>query len=143
MRSVRNQDVQRFPQFSSAQSTNGGGRVPLLHGRTSPSGQATNAPSEVAIVVPPASDPSTKSGNGLPQGAGGLYHKLRALGVDRLAQLVVAIADLGDEDATALIDATLAGAGDMPVAPSYEEAEPYMVGASPAMNRVFASIRKF
>ena len=114
--------------------------MPLLHGRTSPSGQATSTPSEVAIVVPSTPE---KDGSGHPQGAGGLYHKLRALGLDRLAQLIIAIADLGDEDAAALIGAALAGAADMPMAAAHEEAEPYMVGASPAMNRVFASIRKF
>jgi DNA-binding NtrC family response regulator len=100
----------------------------------------------VSIVVPSKPDLSAASRNGHsanPQGADSLFHKLRALGVDRLAQLLVAIAELQDDDATALIDEALASATGAPAAPAYEEAEPYMVGASPAMNRVFASIRKF
>jgi DNA-binding NtrC family response regulator len=71
-----------------------------------------------------------------------LVEQLRRLGADRLAHLVAALNDIGDVRITRLIDATLADAGK--VAPAAAtEAEPYMVGSSPAMLRVFETIRKF
>jgi DNA-binding NtrC family response regulator len=73
-----------------------------------------------------------------------LLERLRGLGADRLAQLVAALNDLGDAQATRLIDAALASAGNAaPAAHAAAEAEPYMVGSSPAMLRVFETIRKF
>jgi DNA-binding NtrC family response regulator len=77
--------------------------------------------------------------------AGGLYERLRALGPDRLAGLVLAVADPRDPETRRLIEEACARAASEPDAPSaaVEDAEPYMVGASPAMHRVFAAIRKF
>jgi DNA-binding NtrC family response regulator len=77
--------------------------------------------------------------------AGGLYERLRALGADRLAGLVLAVADPRDPETRRLIDEACARAVSEPDTPPAvaEDAEPYMVGASPAMHRVFAAIRKF
>jgi DNA-binding NtrC family response regulator len=77
--------------------------------------------------------------------AGGLYERLRALGPDRLAGLIIAIADVRDPETRRLIDEACAKAANDPETPptTVEDAEPYMVGASPAMHRVFATIRKF
>jgi len=79
------------------------------------------------------------------QQGSGLYERLRALGTDRLAALVLALADPRDAETRRLIEeACTKVSGSAPTAPAtVEDAEPYMVGASPAMHRVFATIRKF
>ena len=61
-------------------------------------------------------------------------------GIAILSRLLTpALNDIGDVRITRLIDATLADAGK--VAPAAAtEAEPYMVGSSPAMLRVFETI---
>jgi DNA-binding NtrC family response regulator len=72
-----------------------------------------------------------------------LQTRLVRLGPGRLAELILEIADRqGDGFRRALEDA-LREFSDT-IAPSHaEEAEPYMVGSSPAMQKVYSSIRKF
>jgi DNA-binding NtrC family response regulator len=97
-------------------------------------------PAPPIVVSPKASQESARA-----EIAGGLYERLRALGTDRLAGLVLAIADPRDPETRRLIDEACARAVSEPDASpaTAEDAEPYMVGASPAMHRVFAAIRKF
>ena len=69
----------------------------------------------------------------------GLRDELRALGTERLLDIVLSLASQTGCDVAALLRAEPKTA-----APAREEsAEPYMVGASPAMQRVYESIRKF
>jgi DNA-binding NtrC family response regulator len=99
-----------------------------------------------AVVSPVVLSPKGKDEEERPpDNSGGLYERLRALGTDRLAALVLALADPRDAETRRLIDEACANVSGVPTAaPSgAEDAEPYMVGSSPAMHRVFATIRKF
>ena len=74
-----------------------------------------------------------------------LYERLRHLGADRLAHLVAAIAESGASDVRRLIGHALEEhkGATATASPAAEEGEPFMAGASAAMQQVFASIRKF
>jgi DNA-binding NtrC family response regulator len=73
-----------------------------------------------------------------------LLEELRRLGTDQLAQLVASLDGIGDARVSSAIDAALRNAGDAaPGGGVVAEAEPYMVGSSLAMLRVFETIRKF
>ncbi len=80
-----------------------------------------------------------RSGAGATRDIVGLRDELRALGTERLLDIVLSLASQTGCDVAALLRAEPKAA-----APAREEsAEPYMVGASPAMQRVYESIRKF
>lgn len=100
-----------------------------------PEGRVTVSP----VVV----SPEPKSGDRARIDDSSLYEQLRALGSDRLAALVLALADPRDIETRRLLDEACARTSTSPASASVEDAEPYMVGASPAMHRVFAAIRKF
>jgi DNA-binding NtrC family response regulator len=72
-----------------------------------------------------------------------LQARLVRLGSERLAELIIEIADRQGEPFRRALDEALRKFPDT-LAPSHaEDAEPYMVGSSPAMQAVYTSIRKF
>jgi DNA-binding NtrC family response regulator len=73
-----------------------------------------------------------------------LLGQLRTLGTDQLVQLVASLDGLGDARVSSTIDKALRNAGGSAADGSVVgDAEPYLVGSSPAMLRVFETIRKF
>jgi DNA-binding NtrC family response regulator len=95
------------------------------HGRISP-GAALAAPGGGAGGRPPA-----------------LGERLKRLSAERLAEILIRLTESQGPEVRRVVDAALCKISDT-MAPSHaEEAEPYMVGSSPAMQKVYSSIRKF
>jgi DNA-binding NtrC family response regulator len=71
-----------------------------------------------------------------------LQARLTRLGADRLADLILEIADRQGDGGRRAVDEALREFPDM-LAPTHaESAEPFMVGSSPAMQQIYSSIRK-
>jgi len=72
-----------------------------------------------------------------------LRRRLAALSAGRLAEIILDLIDRTGEPPLAVVEAALRRPVDAPTAARAEEAEPFMVGNSPAMHRVYDQIRKF
>jgi DNA-binding NtrC family response regulator len=73
-----------------------------------------------------------------------LAEQLRGLGADQLAQLVASLESIGDARVSSTIERALRNAGNIAADGGVvAQGEPYMVGSSLAMLRVFETIRKF
>jgi DNA-binding NtrC family response regulator len=94
------------------------------------SSRAPAAAEPVRVLRAPGIDTETGSS---------LHDQLRALGTERLVELVLTLASRNGGDLASLLRAM----ANTSVPAREEGAEPYMVGASPAMQRVYDSIRKF
>jgi DNA-binding NtrC family response regulator len=91
----------------------------------------------------PAATLAAAAGGGKGGGPPALNERLKRLSAERLADILIRLTDSQGPEVKRLVDAALRKFSDT-VAPSHaEEAEPYMVGSSPAMQKVYASIRKF
>jgi DNA-binding NtrC family response regulator len=72
-----------------------------------------------------------------------LSERLKRLSAEHLAEILVQLTHSQGPEVRRLIDAALRKISDT-IAPTHaEEPEPYMVGSSPAMQKVYSSIRKF
>ena len=72
-----------------------------------------------------------------------LRERLRALSSTRLADIILHLVDCPRDAILPALEAALQRLADMPTEALTEETEPFMVGNSPAMQRVYESIRKF
>jgi DNA-binding NtrC family response regulator len=91
----------------------------------------------------PAATLAAAAGGGKGGGPSALNERLKRLSAERLADILIRLTDSQGPEVKRLVDAALRKFSDT-VAPSHAEAaEPYMVGSSPAMQKVYASIRKF
>ena len=118
----------------------------MLHAGNRIARERKNESSDGAIVVPTAAVSRAAAPVSPVVGistAGNLYEQLRALSRDELCELVAAIAARQHEDINRLIDDALHCALSQPACATGDEPEPYMVGASAAMHRIFVAIRKF
>jgi DNA-binding NtrC family response regulator len=99
---------------------------------------------EFVPVVPASSSPV---GRGAPRPYAkrdaDLHHRLAALSAGRLAEIILDLVDRTGEPLMAVVEAALRRFDEAPAEVRVEEAEPFMVGNSPAMQRVYDQIRKF
>jgi DNA-binding NtrC family response regulator len=72
-----------------------------------------------------------------------LRQRLRALSSTRLADIILHLVDCPRDGLMPALEAALQRLADLPTEAPAEETEPFMVGNSPAMQRVYDSIRKF
>jgi DNA-binding NtrC family response regulator len=72
-----------------------------------------------------------------------LRERLAALSAGRLADLILYLIDRSDDTLMPVIETALRRLADAPAEAPSEDTEPFMVGNSPAMQRVYDSIRKF
>jgi len=98
-------------------------------------------PPELGRMAPPATRAAAagdKRGR-----AAALRERLKRLSAEHLAEILIRLTDSQGPEVKRLVDAALRKFPDT-LAPSHaEDAEPYMVGSSPAMQTVYSSIRKF
>jgi DNA-binding NtrC family response regulator len=119
--------------------------VPLPHGwdRSSRAGntESSDADKIFAASIGGAEHGETTRGSVFPGVS--LHDRLKALGPERLAQLLLSIVELDEPHVRRLVEEALETRSDTKGQSGGDGSEPYMVGASPAMQRVFAAIRKF
>ncbi len=101
-----------------------------------------------AEFVPVVPDSPSPVGRGSPHACASrdtadLRHRLAALSAGRLADIILDLVDRTGEPLMPVVVAALRRIDEMPAATPVEDAEPFMVGNSPAMQRVYDQIRKF
>src|SRR6266446_7111752 len=94
-----------------------------------------------ADFVPVVPDSPSPVGRGSPRACANrdtaeLRHRLAALSPGRLADIILDLVDRTGEPLTAMVEAALRRLADAPTEAPVEDAEPFMVGNSPAMQRV-------
>jgi DNA-binding NtrC family response regulator len=72
-----------------------------------------------------------------------LRARLKRLGADRLAEILLRLSDSRGEETRLMVEDVLRRFAGTAAPSRAEESEPYMVGSSPAMQQVYGSIRKF
>jgi DNA-binding NtrC family response regulator len=106
------------------------GRATSVSEKRSGEGLACLVPSAPEAVASPARDPD-------------LAFRLSRLRADHLIDILIELVERQGEPLRRALDEALQKIPDT-LAPSHaEDSEPYMVGSSPAMQRVYGSIRKF
>ncbi|HJT08738.1 MAG TPA: sigma-54 dependent transcriptional regulator, partial [Stellaceae bacterium] len=95
-----------------------------------------------AFVAPP---PATRDYSITRRGTGDrdLRDRLKRLSTERLADILLYAIDRQGDSLKRLIDDALGKIAELPGAMRSDEPEPFMVGNSPAMHRVYDQIRKF
>jgi DNA-binding NtrC family response regulator len=113
--------------------------VQNIEGRTEP-GQLGASELDAFVAPPPPSRDYTLDRL---DNSHGLRDRLKCLSPDRLSDIIVYAVDRQGDGLRRVIEEALRKLADVSGPPRSEEPEPFMVGNSPAMQRVYDQIRKF
>src|SRR5690349_20530721 len=95
-----------------------------------------------AFVAPPPAKRDYRVSR-LKSADGNLRDRLKRLSPERLADILLHAIDRQGDSLKRIVDDALGKLAELPGAMRSDEPEPFMVGNSPAMHRVYDQIRKF